>query len=127
MAVSLLCGCADTADSPQESDPPDYRATMPKLTVMDAAKQCATEIDRTLFLEPAGISGGEGFWRHYETELFNANVIDGEWHLEFLPTHERMAKATCHTNGVEVVSMTRAEFEQAMRGYTYENYVEVAS
>lgn len=88
---------------------------------------CTTEIDRVLFLEAEGTSHGDGFWDHWDPELFNVTVRDGEWYFEFLPTHEVMAKATCHTDGDKVVSMTRAEFEQAMRGYTYENYVEVAS
>lgn len=129
-AVLLLTGCAQTDASPEdtgETELPDFRAQAPELGLMDAAHKCATAVDRTLFLELEGISGGEGLWRHYDTELFNATVKNGEWYIEFLPTHERIAKATCHTDGTDVVPMTRIEFEEAMRGYTYENYEELVT
>lgn len=125
-----IAGCATDsppASSPTDSAPIDFRESVPALTATDAAKRCATEIDSVVFLDAVadGAYGGDGFDPHYNANLYTATVRDGEWYFEFLPTHEVMAKATCHTDGDKVVSMTRAEFEQAMRGYTYENYEEL--
>lgn len=132
----MLTSCAATTVevTPTESSStpstqlPDYRQTAPQLPLLDAASMCATEIDSVVFLDAMrdGVSNRDGFDPHYDPELFNVTVVDGEWHFEFLPTHENIAAATCHTDGDQVVSMTRAEFEEAMKGCTYDGYVEVA-
>ena len=126
-SVAVLAGCASqggVTPPTTSSAPVDLREKKPELEIADAAQKCVVEIDTVLFLEPPGIHGRDGFWAHYDPELYNASVVDGEWHFEFLPTHEVMAKATCHTDGTDVVSMTRREFEDAMIGYTYEHYQE---
>ncbi|WP_311478912.1 hypothetical protein [uncultured Gulosibacter sp.] len=130
----MLTSCAATTVevTPTESSAPstqlpDYRQAAPQLPLPDAASMCATEIDSVVFLDVMrdGVSNRDGFDPHYDAELFNVTVVDGEWHFEFLPTHENIAAATCHTDGDQVVSMTRAEFEEAMKGRAYDGYVEV--
>lgn len=130
----MLTSCAATAVevTPTESSTPskqlpNYRQAAPHLPLLDAASMCATEIDSVVFLDAMrdGVSNRDGFDPHYDSELFNVTVVDGEWHFEFLPTHENIAAATCHTDGDQVASMTRAEFEEAMKGRTYDGYIEV--
>ena len=132
----LLTSCAATTaeDIPPASNAPstqlpDLRQTAPELPLLEAASMCATEIDSVVFLDAMrdGVSNRDGFDPHYNAELFNVTVVDGEWHFEFLPTHENIAAVTCHTDGDQVVSMTRAEFEEAMQGRSYDGYVEVTT
>ena len=129
VTLAGLTGCAAGDTAPTESTPPDLRAVQPVLEITEAADDCAIEIDSVVFLDAMidGVSMGDGFSKHFDPALFNATIVDGEWHFEFLPKSENIAATTCHTDGDTIVSMTRAEFEQAMKGYTYDTYVEVAT
>lgn len=72
-----------------------------------------------------GAPYSDSFGDHYSTSDARANIVDGEWYIEFPPTHEDIATLTCQTDGENIIAMTRAEFEEAMNGRTYDGYVEV--
>lgn len=121
---TVVTTVTQAATTPAETNPaqPAAPTAAPALQREDAVHACATAVDTELFLAD-GTWMGDGWGKHYSADLADATIVGGEWQIVFYPTHEDMAAATCHTNGTTAVSMTRAEFEQAMGDRTYDHYV----
>lgn len=113
-----------------ETTPESSPTSTPALSEEIAIEYCASGLTANVFDIPAAELGApysDSFGDQYSTSDARANLVDGEWYIEFPPTHEDIATLTCQTDGENIIAMTRAEFEEAMKGRTYDGYVEVTN
>lgn len=144
VARIAIAGCSgptasQTSEAGSETGPVQHTASpkttpessptsTPALSEELAIEHCASRLTANVFDIPAAELGApysDSFGDHYSTSDARANIVDGEWYIEFPPTHEDIATLTCQTDGENIIAMTRAEFEEAMNGRTYDGCVEV--